>query len=324
MEAGSGRSSAVLMVQAGAAASLISGRRKRLALAGAAVGLGALLLGLLLLGLGAAVGSVAGSRGACRCRWRAAGRGRGIRVRRPRAGSRSSGRRGRWRQRSCARGWRASGREALSWLRWTPVRLRVRAMEKKAIAAVIASRGCSMVWPMARRLKLKRRAGRAGKGNHVAGAGQQIPRRREPARCRGRWLRPGRIAAACACRSTGSAGGLGEDALQQRRGGLRAMRLQHAEQSRSALRVGQHLAAHIAGRDMAVEDRLVGGRERTVDRVGEHRLTLGASWPGAGAGRLRASELVDLRHFHHLSFYLETTAYFLNLLRVSKLVPASN
>jgi hypothetical protein len=30
-------------------------------------------------------------------------------------------------------------------------------MEKKAIAAVIASRGCSRVWPMERRLKLAKR-----------------------------------------------------------------------------------------------------------------------------------------------------------------------
>ncbi len=99
--------------------------------------------------------------------------------------------------------------------------------------------------------------------------------------------------------------GLGEDALEQGRGGLRAMRLQHAEQSRSALRVGEHPAAHIAGGDMAVEGRLIGCGEGAVDRVGEHGLTVGA--PGAGAERLRASELVDLSHFHHLSFYLDRT-----------------
>src|SRR5207302_5583607 len=40
---------------------------------------------------------------------------------------------------------------ARSALRRTPVRLRVRAMEKKAMAAVIARRGCSMVWPTDRK-----------------------------------------------------------------------------------------------------------------------------------------------------------------------------
>ncbi len=40
---------------------------------------------------------------------------------------------------------------ARSSLRRTPVRFRVRAMEKKAMAAVMARRGCSMVWPMERK-----------------------------------------------------------------------------------------------------------------------------------------------------------------------------
>ena len=40
---------------------------------------------------------------------------------------------------------------ARSSLRRTPVRFRVRAMEKKAMAAVIARRGCSMVWPRERK-----------------------------------------------------------------------------------------------------------------------------------------------------------------------------
>src|SRR5260370_42503412 len=40
---------------------------------------------------------------------------------------------------------------ARSALRRTPVRFRVRAMEKKAMAAVIARRGCSMVWPRERK-----------------------------------------------------------------------------------------------------------------------------------------------------------------------------
>src|SRR5258707_14921173 len=41
-------------------------------------------------------------------------------------------------------------------LRRMPVRFRVRAMEKKAMAAVIARRGCSMVWPIERKPWLRR------------------------------------------------------------------------------------------------------------------------------------------------------------------------
>src|SRR5258708_29278892 len=40
---------------------------------------------------------------------------------------------------------------ARSALNRTPVRFMVRAMEKKAMAAVIARRGCSMVWPRERK-----------------------------------------------------------------------------------------------------------------------------------------------------------------------------
>ena len=110
---------------------------------------------------------------------------------------------------------------ARSSLRRTPVRLRVRAMEKKAMAAVIARRGCSMVWP--RRAEAVGDAGAEGKdvygGEWPAAAGWRTgtsgivegSRGLRRSGCRGRF---GGLAG-----GGGFAAGLGDDAVEQEAGG---------------------------------------------------------------------------------------------------------
>ena len=77
-------------------------------------------------------------------------------------------------------------------------------------------------------------------------------------------------------RGGGLAAGLGEDALEQGGGRLGPGGLQHLHPGGSALGVGHHGGAVGATDEVEVEGGLVGGGEGAVERVGEHRLTLGA------------------------------------------------
>ena len=67
---------------------------------------------------------------------------------------------------------------------------------------------------------------------------------------------------------------------------------------------------------MRVEHRLFCRRERAVKRVGQHRLALSAVSSVPRLGRLRATELVELCHLHHLPFYQLRCCCFLIVLSV--------
>ena len=53
---------------------------------------------------------------------------------------------------------------------------------------------------------------------------------------------------------------------------------------------------------MQIEGGLIRGGERAVERVGQHRLALGAVLGSPDLRGLRAAELVEVCHLHHLSF----------------------
>ena len=108
------------------------------------------------------------------------------------------------------------------------------------------------------------------------------------------------------------AAGLGDDALQQGGGGSGAGVLQHLQPSGSALSVGEHLRCRGRPQHVAVEGGLVGGGERAVERVGEHRLALRAVCAVAGLAasascpRTAASGLPNCllsASLNHLPFY---------------------
>ena len=169
----------------------------------------------------------------------------------------------------------------------------VSAMEKKAIAAVMARRGCNAIW--ANEFAATPRP-RAAERNHVAvtrtrsgcearrHGGHAAHPRRSAQNCapKSRVLHPTRNRPAWGNSSLRTAG-RGQNAFQQRSPEAPAGRAQHLQQSCAAPRIGQQLAARPALRHMRIEEFLpVGGRKCAVQRVGQHRLALCALQPSPG------------------------------------------